>query len=363
MRLGLIARADNTGLGNQTWEYARWLNPHRTLIVDITNINERMGKSGLQLHPDRFSKYQMTKGFPVKGEIDWLLSEVDVVLTAETPYNYYLFDRARELGKATVLHYNFEFLDHLNPNAGASYPTMLLAPSSWRADEVVRLAKANDVLWEYLPLGVNREVIKPVLHTAAKTFVHIVGQPAHEDRNGTIPFLNSLQHVKSQIRVILYMQNLETKLNYIELPDNVTLEVRQNDFENYWQLYHEGDVLVMPRKYGGQSMVLNEAQAAGMAILMSNCSPQSEFLHRSSLIPSQKAGETFTRTSIDLYECSPEAIAAKMDELAGFPPLVRILSEYSLKIAESQDWQRLKPEYERVFEQCFTHSQSQRATR
>ena len=34
MRLGIIARSDNTGLGNQTRELVKMLNPDRILLID-----------------------------------------------------------------------------------------------------------------------------------------------------------------------------------------------------------------------------------------------------------------------------------------------------------------------------------------
>ena len=39
MKLGLIARADNTGLGMQTWEFYRAMKPEKTLVVDISAMN------------------------------------------------------------------------------------------------------------------------------------------------------------------------------------------------------------------------------------------------------------------------------------------------------------------------------------
>ena len=56
MRLGLIARADNRGLGQQTWAVQRNLQPAKTMVVDCPSMQP------LQLHLDRF-KLEGLQGF------------------------------------------------------------------------------------------------------------------------------------------------------------------------------------------------------------------------------------------------------------------------------------------------------------
>ena len=36
MRLGIIARCDNTGLGNQTRELVKMLNPSKVMVIDFS---------------------------------------------------------------------------------------------------------------------------------------------------------------------------------------------------------------------------------------------------------------------------------------------------------------------------------------
>ncbi len=40
MRLGIIVRCDNTGLGNQTRELVKILKPRKVLIIDSTKFNK-----------------------------------------------------------------------------------------------------------------------------------------------------------------------------------------------------------------------------------------------------------------------------------------------------------------------------------
>ena len=100
MRLGLIARADNTGLGHQTWELYRHLNPHKTLVVDISHLK------GNQLFPERYPDAKVVKGFPTVDDFAEFLDDLDVVFTCEIPYGYVLFELAEDMGVKTNLQCN-----------------------------------------------------------------------------------------------------------------------------------------------------------------------------------------------------------------------------------------------------------------
>ena len=51
MRLGIIARSDNTGLGNQTRDLVAMLNPHRIMLVNSMNFNRN------KQHPEWYKDY------------------------------------------------------------------------------------------------------------------------------------------------------------------------------------------------------------------------------------------------------------------------------------------------------------------
>lgn len=343
MRLGLIARADNTGLGNQTKMYFDWLRPHKTLVVDFTEINRQMGKK-TGFYPERFPGARITNGYPTNEDLDWLLDDMDTVLTAETPYNHDLFDMARDKGVRSVLHYNFEFLGNLQDKI--PFPDVLLAPSLWRADEVKKLAEENGIEWGYLPLGVNRAELPFRLRKEAKVFTHIAGIPAHNDRNGTLIFLKALEYLTEPITVKIYSQ---VPLPQFNPAPQVTVELVEQDIEDYRDLY-SGDVLVFPRKYAGQSLLLNEALSSGMAVLMTNCAPQDGFLHEDSLLPCEMGDTIRAKTIIDTYECDPIEVAKAMDGLARNPKLVEELSLHSDKISQPIDWKYLTNFYTKILE-------------
>ena len=107
MRLGIVARCENTGLGNQTRELVNMLNPSKILVIDSSHFNKN--KQNLNWYSEY--DYTVTRfGFPKRGEIISFLKNLDVVLSCETFYSSLFLDLAKDAGIKTVLQYNYEFL-------------------------------------------------------------------------------------------------------------------------------------------------------------------------------------------------------------------------------------------------------------
>ena len=107
MRLGIIARSDNTGLGNQTRELVKMLNPDKILLIDSQHFN------GNEQHPEWYKDYNVTttsSGFPGQREVIEFLRDIDLVLSCETFYRQDFLHYAKRREIKTILQYNFEFL-------------------------------------------------------------------------------------------------------------------------------------------------------------------------------------------------------------------------------------------------------------
>ena len=66
MRLGIVARSDNTGLGNQTRELVNMLNPDKIMLINSSFFNQN------EQHPEWYLGYDCIttdRGFPRQGEI------------------------------------------------------------------------------------------------------------------------------------------------------------------------------------------------------------------------------------------------------------------------------------------------------
>jgi hypothetical protein len=335
MRVGLwCARADNSGLGNQTYEFYRNYRPDKTAVIDISDV------TGKPNHFDRYPGATIIKGIPTPSDINNFLRDLDLVFCCETPYNYKLFEIARFLGVKTVLQYNYEFYEYAQiPNLPK--PDLFLSPSDWHFEELPENNKA------VLPCPVNTAAIGRREMTQARTFVHIAGHELYEDRNGTLALLRAIERVQNpRVKFIIYSQHPIPDYKY----NDPRIEYRKVDLDDYTELYNVGDVLILPRRYGGQSLQLNEAQAAGMLVIMPAVSPQDAFLPSELMFDTSGNKKIQTKTEIDCALIDPAVLASKIDAVANFDEkLIKELSEKSYQRALSISWIKLKGKYERLF--------------
>lgn len=360
MRLGLIARADNSGLGVQTHNFYLHMRPDKTLVVDISELN------GNKVYPERYpDKAVFVKGIPQKEDIDIFLQDLDVVFVAEAPYNYYLYDRARELGVKTAVQYNYEFLDWY---AYPWYPKpdMLIAPSKWHYEDVQKFCDENHIKHVYLHCPVDREKLPFTSNKDLSTFLHVAGRSAAFDRNGTETVINAAKFLKTDAKILIHFQGeqglghqaTKSYADYLKLvleQSNKNITIEKLEFENYEQVYNRGDVMLLPRRYGGNCLPLNEALSVGMPVIMPDISPNNAWLPPNWLLPAEKISQFTPRTVIDIYGVRPELLAAKIDEM------------YSLSQTDAYDqtmvadalanqisWETMKPMYDKTFEELCT---------
>ncbi|WP_029926384.1 glycosyltransferase [Nocardia otitidiscaviarum] len=338
MRIGLIARAENSGLGIQTWEFARHMQPAKTLII--------RPHSDRGFYPQRFDEdASIVQGLPGTRHLHEFVDGLDVIFTCETPYNYELFSIAAAAGVASVLQFNFEFLDYL-ARPRLPRPDLLAAPSPWHLDDVPGDKRM-------LPVPIATDRFTPALRSGpARRFLHIAGRPAIHDRNGTADLLAALPMVRTPITVIIRCQDPDyvprLLAGGVRIPAHITLEVVGADTENYWDNYRDADVLVMPRRFGGLCLPVQEALAAGMPVIMPAISPNL-WLPQSWLVPATLAGRFMARSMIGIYSADPERLAMKIDEFATIPAFYVASQRQAVRLATERSWANLKPVYDRTF--------------
>ncbi len=338
MRIGLIARADRTGLAVQTYEFSRHIECAKILVVDISRLNGQKNNFGLypgakKISGEPYPETTVSAGLPSNAVIDAFLDGLDLVFTCETPYSYYLFEAARRRGVKTVLQYNFELFDHL-AEPGLPKPDLFAAPSLWRYNEVPFPNKC------FLPVPVNRDLLPPRQITELRTVLHIAGNPAMEDRNGTRTVLDAWQHVKSPTKLVVRSPR---RIPHTSRDPRVRVDTADRPW--YHELYSGADALVMPRKFGGLCLPLNEALSCGMPVVMSDVAPQNGFLPPVMLVPARRDRKAMAKVPIDVHEVSPADLAARIDELAANPDRVAEASADADDLAASMSWKRLHPIY------------------
>jgi len=337
MRIGLIARADSRGLGIQTKSFHDAMHPAKTLVVDCPS------QQPLPVRRDWYPGAQWVHRLPTAADLETFLDGVDVVYTAETGYGHHLWDIANRRGIKTVLHANYEFLNRHDQ------PTVWAAPSLWHIGQW-----PHGTIHLPVPIEVDRfpDTQKP---SSAKRFLHIVGRPTFDHdrsplhRNGTVDAIKALQRVSADIEVTFRCQ----QAGYVEAlleqhPVGVKVTVETGDTPNYWDNYTGFDALIMPRRFGGLCLPVNEALGAGMPVIMTDINPNNTWLPEEWLVPTHHAGYFTAKQRISCHRADPQELAATITRFTE-PQFYETAVKKAARLRERYSWAALKPRYMQVF--------------
>jgi hypothetical protein len=307
MRLGIIARSDNTGLGNQTRELVNMLNPDKILLINSAPFNNN--KQNPDWYKD-YNVYSTKNGMPTTKEIVWFLKDVDVVISCETFYHLDLVDLARQQGTKTILQYNYELFGNLtNPNW--SLPDVLLSPSLWNIEIVKeKFGSVCDVI--HLPPPTNESLFNKAkennLSKDHNRILHIAGKKAAKDRNGTESIFEMIKHSKEDYELVIKSQ---TPLNPNCKDSRVKIEIGNPASRE--DMYDGFDAMILPRRYAGLCLPMNEALMSALPVFMTNVSPNNKILPEDWLVESTKIGSFRTKSMVDIYDIAPDKFANIVD--------------------------------------------------
>lgn len=311
MKLGIIARADLTGLGVQSRNWVRLLNPDKIIVINsrIFNNNEQ-----------HFEWYDGRDGYLIDGFIKYteilpILDGIDVLLTFEIPYSYELIRVAKQVGVKTIIQNNWEFTDYLK-QPDLPLPDLLVNHSYWHLEDQKKLFPQ---ITEYCATPVFIEDYDSIMlenmdkDLTKRRFLHVAGRRTYEDRNGTNDLLAAIKLIPASCDFELVIKAQNADIGDITDP-RVTLD-RSAPLDEK-ELYRGFDAMIMPRRYGGACLPMSEALAAGMPVIMTDIDPNDKILPKDWLIPSKHAGSFMTRTEIDLFNADHNALADKIIDFA-----------------------------------------------
>ena len=306
MRLGIIARSDNTGLGNQTKELVDMLKPTKILLIDSTPFNKN------NQHSEWYKDYDCIRstGFPTLQQIKLFLKEVDVVISCETFYDQNFVRYAKKYGVKTILQYNYELFGNLAaPNL--ALPDVLLSPSVWHIDHVKKLF-GNQSKVIHLPPPTNPLIFSGVkeinMSKDHKRILHVAGKKAAKDRNGTNTVLEMLKYSNADYELVIRSQSeIETNIK----DSRLTVEIGNPD--NREDMYSGFDAMVLPRRYAGLCLPMNEALMSALPVFMTDVSPNDHILPKEWLIKSSSLGTFRTKVRIELFEANTKELAFSVD--------------------------------------------------
>lgn len=330
MSVAMIARADQGGLGTQTLEMARHLRPGKILVVDLGDRGR--GRSRVDRYYGLGADVEVCHGNPKLKHLSWLCEGSTAIYTAEGTYGDRLPYVAAVAKVRLVIHANPELWTERARDA----TTEIVLPTSWEAHRV----PGSSVM----PMPVDRDRLPYRQRTEARTFWHPCA-PAMEDRNGTGIVLGALHHVTKPCRVIL----TGTGYTGVEQIGPVRVE-RVGERENYWDGYEDADVMILPRRYGGLSLPVQEALSSGMPVVMLDCGP---YVHTSGVVavPTTASRDYPMKGGLfPIFDTDPTLLARVMDDLVANPGMVADLSREADEHAQSLAWSRWEKPWRALLE-------------
>lgn len=330
MGIGLVCRSDKSGLGAQSRRLARMLNPDKIMLIDSTPFNNS------HQHPEWYINYQVEQvyGFPNDLQIRHFLSGIDTIVSCETFYNTRFTQIAKDMRVKTILIANPEFFDWFKPNwVFIPRPDKIIVPSKWMKGKIDA---------EYLPTPIFEdefeEARKTNLKRSGRNYLFINGKTAQHDRNGLESLYEALKLSIGEFTITIKSQN-----NIPFCLDKRVFYDIENPEEN-WKLYSGYDALILPRRYGGQSLPMSEALQSGLPVIMTDIEPNNHILPKKWLVTADKTGSFMARTQIDIYSADPQELAVILDSL----DISTKAKKEAYNIGKQYDAEKLRSKYEEL---------------
>jgi len=334
VKIGLIARSEHArGLAIQSKGFYDNMPVDRVLLV-------KMPRPDCRLADDWYPGATVVNSLPghTLNETlvrDWL-DGLDVVFSAETPYDWRLPGWARQMGVRTVIQGNPEFTRHgLAGYDDLEPPDEWWWPTHWRLDKV----PAGRVM----PVPMPHRDPAPHPGDEGLRVYHVVGQRAFADRNGTDVVMRSLSLLRGKIDVTLYALDASIPAPG---PTRVRVRIHNEGMDDRWAMHAGQHLLVLPRRYGGLCLPALEAAACGVAVLMSACSPNDEFTALTVSAPPPRTVR-LAGGDVQVTNVHPADLASSLNWLAGSPDVVA--AEMRRAWSAAPRWDEWRPRYLAAF--------------
>jgi glycosyltransferase involved in cell wall biosynthesis len=335
VKLGLIARCDSRGLGYLTRAFYRHMKPDRTLVVDMGEL-ARGFPQNLDWYPGEtvvaFDGHHLPE-----AEVRAWLDGLDVVWSAETYYDWRIIEWAREVGVRTIQMAMPEFFRSDVPR-----PDAVWNPTTWRMDLLppdtrVVPVPVEDNVWPLTPAGSGGRL----------QVVHVAGHRAAGDRNGTLIVLAAARLVRQPMDIWIHCQ--DASLPRIRpLAPGTSIYLLPGGKDDRRDLYGPGQVMVLPRRYGGLAMPAQEAMAAGLGLVMSNAPPNAETWPCVAVRGGWDGRQPSPSGGVQSFATDPRSLARTLDILARSPETVDDLQKLGTEWAQAHSWTIMAPEYRRL---------------
>jgi hypothetical protein len=334
MKLGIVVRDDNGGLGNLTYDVFRHLKPAVTVVVQSRPCR---GTPRPIVFEEAWTS-TISIGNPISDDVwEFLAPRADVWWTAETWYNNKAEQIIAQAGKKSVLYAMPELFS-------GSTATKVWNPTDYLHG---RLPKGSEVVpWPTDPAP------KAKIRTSVKRILHISGG-AQYDRNGTALFIEALRNVSSPVEVMFHQPdetNQTVNLLQEKFPSNIKMRQNTEYMDSMKVLFDWADMVVLPRRYAGLCLPAFEAFGHGCLVMMPEVDPQAGWPIIG--VPAIKERPRLMKGGkVPMWTVDPKILARRIESVIDAPiqPIVRA-SEEGRAWAETRSWERLLPVWKTAFD-------------
>lgn len=335
MSCGILARCDNGGLAALTREVHRHCHPDRTLLLDL----EEQGRGNCT--PDEYihgNVYRCTwKGGLPDRALEWIVAPgIDSLWSAEFWYDDRLLREAHGKAIKTVCCAMPELSSWAIPGDTSICPRLLNVPTEWRRDTLPNA--------QVLPVPIARDRLPFRHRTHAVHLYHPTGA-AMLDRNGTQLLLDALPFVTT--RELSLTIRSERPVNVPAC--NVDVAIVSDAQPDYWDAYPDDiDLLVLPRRYGGLSLPVQECASLGVPSLMLASDPYAQAPFVTSVPSTGSHEERMKGGRVPVHAADPRSIATALDWLVRHPDEHADASRSCDAWAAGHSWETLGPRWRQV---------------
>jgi hypothetical protein len=124
-----------------------------------------------------------------------------------------------------------------------------------------------------------------------------------------------------QVRLVVGFEHSKPKVSdtllFDPMPTPWFLKVSESTTKEPEDLYSGYDAMVLPRRYAGLCLPMNEALLSGLPVFMPRISPNNVILPDKWTVEASKIDEFKAKAIIDVYDIDPKALAKTLDDYMG----------------------------------------------
>lgn len=334
MRIGTIAYATDQGLGHLAKQFY-----DAGVITDVCIFHHSSRVNHAEWYPEGTMVI-------ARRPFDWpeiqaWLRQLDAILFFETPFDWTVIPRCRNMGVRTYIMPMYECTPERIPHQ----------PDRWLCPSLLDVEYFKQFSHEFIEVPVPQGIVWQQ-RSCAKRFLHNGGHLGLRGHKGTLEILQAMRYVKSSITLTVRSQDeagLDRLLSQVQAASRDQRIHFTYGTIPYEDLFTGHDVFIMAEKYNGLSLPLREARASGMIVMTSDRFPMNTWLPQWPLIPVSHFNKERVGGPYMYYDeavLDPQVIARQIDLVAdsGWGRIEEYSREGAIW-AREMSWENLKPKW------------------